>query len=158
MASVTGYFKTQSDSLLAAKAPLASPALTGTPSAPTASAGTSTTQLATTAFVAAAAALKGPAVGSTAWLQAWGALPGVLVIGAITRNGDGAATAATVAWPDNSTGAYVGTPSSVTPGAIDSYAITYAPSGGTTKTVTQPLMTRDPGTGLVTSRPAITVA
>lgn len=33
------------------KAPLASPALTGTPSAPTATAGTNTTQLATTAFV-----------------------------------------------------------------------------------------------------------
>lgn len=39
---------------LAAKAPLASPALTGTPTAPTATAGTNTTQLATTAFVAAA--------------------------------------------------------------------------------------------------------
>lgn len=37
-------------------APLASPALTGTPTAPTAAAGTNTTQLATTAFVAAAAA------------------------------------------------------------------------------------------------------
>lgn len=36
---------------LAAKAPLASPALTGTPTAPTASAGTNTTQIATTAFV-----------------------------------------------------------------------------------------------------------
>jgi len=35
-------------------APLASPALTGTPTAPTATAGTDTTQLATTAFVAAA--------------------------------------------------------------------------------------------------------
>lgn len=40
---------------LAAKAPLASPALTGTPTAPTATAGTNTTQVATTAFVAAAA-------------------------------------------------------------------------------------------------------
>src|SRR5690606_18110419 len=39
---------------LAAKAPLASPALTGTPTAPTASAATNTTQLATTAFVQAA--------------------------------------------------------------------------------------------------------
>lgn len=39
---------------LALKAPLASPALTGTPTAPTAAAGTSTTQVATTAFVAAA--------------------------------------------------------------------------------------------------------
>lgn len=38
---------------LAAKAPLASPALTGTPTAPTAVAGTNTTQLATTAFVLA---------------------------------------------------------------------------------------------------------
>lgn len=36
---------------LALKAPLASPALTGTPTAPTASTGTNTTQLATTAFV-----------------------------------------------------------------------------------------------------------
>jgi hypothetical protein len=37
------------------KAPLASPALTGTPTAPTATAGTSTDQLATTAFVTATA-------------------------------------------------------------------------------------------------------
>jgi len=36
---------------LALKAPLASPGLTGTPTAPTAAAGTSTTQIATTAFV-----------------------------------------------------------------------------------------------------------
>lgn len=41
---------------LDAKAPLASPALTGTPTAPTATAGTNTTQLATTAFVTTAAA------------------------------------------------------------------------------------------------------
>lgn len=39
---------------IAARAPLASPALTGVPTAPTASTGTSTTQVATTAFVAAA--------------------------------------------------------------------------------------------------------
>lgn len=39
---------------LAIKAPLASPTFTGTPAAPTASPGTSTTQLATTAFVQAA--------------------------------------------------------------------------------------------------------
>ena len=47
---------------LAAKAPLASPVLTGTPSAPTATAGTNTTQLATTAFVMAA--VGGVTVGS----------------------------------------------------------------------------------------------
>lgn len=48
-----GDFATQtalSDGL-AAKAPLASPTFTGTPAAPTAAAGTNTTQVATTAFV-----------------------------------------------------------------------------------------------------------
>ena len=39
---------------VAAKADLVSPALTGTPTAPTAASGTNTTQIATTAFVAAA--------------------------------------------------------------------------------------------------------
>lgn len=39
---------------LAAKSPLASPTFTGTPAAPTASGGTNTTQIATTAFVTAA--------------------------------------------------------------------------------------------------------
>ena len=39
------------DTQLATKAPLASPALTGTPTAPTASAGTNNTQVATTAYV-----------------------------------------------------------------------------------------------------------
>ena len=42
------------DGALALKAPLASPALTGVPTAPTAAAGTNTTQLATTAFVTSA--------------------------------------------------------------------------------------------------------
>jgi hypothetical protein len=51
ISTVTGL-----QSALDAKAPLASPALTGTPTAPTATAGTNTTQLATTAFVAAATA------------------------------------------------------------------------------------------------------
>lgn len=45
---------------LDAKAPLASPAMTGTPSAPTAIAGTNSTQVATTAFVQAAIVAFGP--------------------------------------------------------------------------------------------------
>ena len=44
---------------LATKADLASPALTGNPTAPTAAAGTSTTQIATTAFVQAASGPSG---------------------------------------------------------------------------------------------------
>lgn len=53
---ITGTLSSQTDlqSALDAKAPLASPALTGTPTAPTAAGGTNTTQLATTAFVQAA--------------------------------------------------------------------------------------------------------
>jgi hypothetical protein len=47
---------------LALKAPLESPSLTGTPLAPTAAAGTNTTQIATTAFVTAATAGKQNAI------------------------------------------------------------------------------------------------
>ena len=47
---------TATQTALDLKAPLASPALTGTPSAPTATAGTNTTQVATTAFVGTAVA------------------------------------------------------------------------------------------------------
>jgi hypothetical protein len=52
--------KSQLDGLLAGKAPLASPVLTGTPSAPTAVSGTNSTQIATTAFVQQATAAFGP--------------------------------------------------------------------------------------------------
>jgi hypothetical protein len=55
-AQVGAYTTGQVDTLLAPKAPLASPALTGTPTAPTAVLGTSTTQLANTAFVQTAIA------------------------------------------------------------------------------------------------------
>lgn len=65
IANRTAYLKQHMDSaesnitnitstLLPAKAPLASPALTGTPTAPTAANGTNTTQIATTAFVTSA--------------------------------------------------------------------------------------------------------
>ena len=53
---ITGTLSNQTDlqSALDAKAPNASPGLTGTPTAPTATGGTNTTQIATTAFVQAA--------------------------------------------------------------------------------------------------------
>ena len=62
---VTSAIQTQlntkaSNDDLALKAPLASPALTGTPTAPTATDGTNTTQIATTAFVNTAISTKAP--------------------------------------------------------------------------------------------------
>lgn len=51
---------------LALKAPLASPALTGTPTSPTAAADTNTTQVATTAFVVGQASATTPAANGTA--------------------------------------------------------------------------------------------
>jgi hypothetical protein len=58
-AAISGYFESRVDTNetnIALKANIASPTFTGTPAAPTASAGTNTTQLATTAFVSTAVA------------------------------------------------------------------------------------------------------
>jgi hypothetical protein len=64
---------------IATKANLASPALTGTPTAPTASVGTNTTQLASTAFVQAALAASLYPVGSI-YINATSAInPGTLL-------------------------------------------------------------------------------
>lgn len=64
------YTKGETNNLLNTKAPLASPALTGVPTAPTAGRGTNSTQLATTAFVAQAiAALVNSAPGALDTLQ-----------------------------------------------------------------------------------------
>lgn len=73
--AATSHGHAQSDvtnlvSDLAAKAPLASPTLTGTPAAPTASPGTNTTQIATTAFVTAAVAAGGGGGFSRPWFGA----------------------------------------------------------------------------------------
>ena len=51
LAMLDVYTQTETDNLLTNKAPLSSPALTGTPTAPTATTGTDTTQIASTEFV-----------------------------------------------------------------------------------------------------------
>lgn len=101
-------------------------------------------------------ATYGPAIGSDAWLKlhASGNLD-ALIVGTVTRDANGATTAASVVWPDGTAGAYAGTASSTWPGAIDTYTVTWV--GSTTKTVTQPAVTRD-GNGAVTARPTVTVA
>lgn len=65
--SITGTLSDQTDlqNALDAKAALSSPALTGTPTAPTASNGTNTTQIATTAFVLANAGTSADASETT---------------------------------------------------------------------------------------------
>lgn len=75
--STPGYLTAADWNTFNGKAPLASPTFTGTPAAPTATAGTNTTQVATTAFVAAAVAAipaaKAPTetVLSTNGVQTW---------------------------------------------------------------------------------------
>ena len=81
--------------------------------------------------------------------------PSQLFTGAITRNGSGAPTSASVTWPDGVAGVYAGTASTTFPGAIDSYTVTRALSP--TLTYTQSAVTRD-ANGYITNRPAITVA
>jgi hypothetical protein len=109
-------------------------------------------------LIAALGTLYGPVIGSDAWLKlhAGGNLDALLV-GVITRDGNGAATAAGVVWPDGTTGTYTATTVSTSfPGAVDAFTVTWV--GSTTRTVTQPLVTRDGTTGAVTTRPGMTVA
>lgn len=80
--------------------------------------------------------------------------PESLFAGPVTRNTDNAPTSAVVEWPDGKTGTYSGTASTVFPGSIDSYTITWA--GPVTVTFTQPAVTRN-SAGHITNRPAITV-
>jgi hypothetical protein len=79
-----------------------------------------------------------------------------LIAGIVTRDGNGAMTAAPVLWPNGVPGVYTATAlSSAFPGAVDAYTVTYG-SSPVIRTYTQPAVTRD-GTGAVTTRPAVTV-
>lgn len=75
-----------------------------------------------------------------------------------TRDTNEAITTASVVWPDGATGTFTtDTASTSFPGAIDAYHVTYVPTSGATKTVTQTAVTRDAG-GAVIAQPAVTVA
>jgi hypothetical protein len=90
-------------------------------------------------------------------MDALAAVPDALIAGVIARDANGAATSAPVAWPDGTPGIYTATSvSAAFPGAVDAYTITYG--APVQKTYTQPAVTRDPTTGAVTNRPAITVS
>lgn len=105
-----------------------------------------------TAFLTASAY----AAGTAQLYAALAALLDVLIVGAITRDTNEAATSAGVVWPDGTVGTYTAlVVSSAFPGAVDSYRVTYGSPA--TRTYTQPTVTRD-ASGAVTTRPAITVA
>jgi hypothetical protein len=81
---------------------------------------------------------------------------GNVVYTSVTRDADGAATSATVKWPDGTSGTYTATSvSTVVLGAVDAYTVTYA--GSSTKTVTQGIVTRD-AAGAVIAQPELTVS
>jgi hypothetical protein len=103
------------------------------------------------AAAAADATTKANAVNTALYLSL-ASNPDALIVGTITRDGNGAATAAGVVWPDGTTGDYTAlVVSSSFPGAVDSFSVTYG-----SQTYTQPTVTRDVN-GAVTVRPAITV-
>lgn len=80
-------------------------------------------------------------------------IPDSIMVGAITRDADGAALSSEVIWPDGVIGTYTADDVSVAfPGAVDAYHLTYS-----TRTYTQPIVARDMATGAITVRPAIVV-
>jgi hypothetical protein len=102
------------------------------------------------------AVLTAAVPGGADWLKlhAGGNLD-ALITGVVTRDANGVATSASVVWPDGSGGVFTATSVNATWRAVDAYTVTW--TGSTTKTVTQPAVTRD-STGAVTNRPAMTVA
>lgn len=82
--------------------------------------------------------------------------PDLLIVGTVTRDGNGAATSAPVVWPDGSPGTYTATTvSTAFPGAVDAYTVTYG--SPVTRTYTQPAVTRN-ADGAATAVPAIVVS
>lgn len=89
-------------------------------------------------------------------LTQWALAQSYRVVSA-SRDANEAITTASIVWPDGSTGTFTtDTASTLFPGAIDAYHVTYVPSVGASKTVTQAAVTRDLA-GAVTAQPALTI-
>jgi hypothetical protein len=108
--------------------------------------------LPTSAPIAAVTSING-GTGAVDTYKELARTPEQLIVGTITRDANGAPTSAAVIWPDGTAGVFTGTPSAAFPGSLDSYTITY----GTTRTYTQPTVTRDTD-GNITNQPAIVLS
>lgn len=87
-------------------------------------------------------------------LMGWALSQSFQVVSA-TRDVNETITTASIVWPDGATGVFTSTAlSTAFPGAIDAWTATYI--GSTTKTITQPAVTRD-SNGAVTAQPSITI-
>jgi hypothetical protein len=91
-------------------------------------------------------------------LTAWTNTGAFAVVSMATpRDSNGVITIANIVWPDGSTGVFTTDTASINfPGAIDAYHITYIPATGSTKTITQSLLTRD-SNGAVIAQPVLTI-
>lgn len=107
---------------------------------------------------------------TNSWLIYHAGAPSQMLVGAATYNGNGAIVSFAVQWPDGGTGVYTSTAfNAADPSLVDAYTVTYVgptshngtamdtPWKNVSKTVTQPLITRD-AAGNVTNRPLRTVA
>ena len=80
-------------------------------------------------------------------LVQWAKNPEAIITGAIVRNADGIVTSAAVIWPDGKGGTF--TTDSIVNGAINSDHVTHV-DGSTTRTYTQPTITRDSSGSAIT--------
>lgn len=95
-------------------------------------------------------------VSTTDNLKRWARNIDALAIDVLDRNLSGAILSASVVWPDGAVGTYTAdTVSLIWPWLVDAYHITYGTP--TSKTFTQPLMTRN-ASGLVIDIPDIVVS
>jgi hypothetical protein len=95
-------------------------------------------------------------IGSNAWLIMVAAAQAFASWSSATYDSNGALLTANLTWPDGTSGIYIAdTVSTSFPGAIDAWHCTYI--GSTTKTVTQPAVTRN-GSGLVVTSPLLVVS
>lgn len=93
---------------------------------------------------------------SDSTLKAW-VLTEAYTATAVTRDVNEAIVTAVILWPDGASGVLTtDTASAAFLGSVDAYHVTYVPPAGTGRTVTQPLITRDPA-GAVIAQPPLVV-